>query len=524
MADNKNLKIRQPIVVVMGHVDHGKTTLLDFIRKKSHVARAASSKEDEPRSVAEREAGGITQAVGAYEIEHNGKKMTFIDTPGHEAFSKMRTRGATAADLAVLVVSAEEGVKLQTKEAIKTIKETKTPFVVAINKIDRPGADVEKTKNDLMQAEVFLEGFGGNVSFQPISAKTGDGVSELLDLLLLTAEVEHFTYDPAAPANGYVLETMLNRARGNEAVVIIKDGTLKRGVDIATESAKGQVKMLENFLGKIVPEAHGGAPAIIVGFETLPKAGEFFATGLAAIEIFKGNEKKRTATALKEDALKVVLKASDAGSLEALSEIVRAMKLEKPVLIIDESVGEVGENDVKLAVSSSAIIIGFKSKADKAAKALAEAQGVKVILSDIVYDLTRAIEVYMEESKTSDVIGTLEVLAVFNQKKLDSQLVGGKVIQGGMRGKGICEIVRVDSAHSTSSFDKAQDKSGQAGQANPSQVAKVVAGGRVLSLRQGKDTVGEVREGKEAGIVIQSTEKILVGDKIVLRVKREVEK
>ena len=228
---------RPPIVVVMGHVDHGKTTLLDFIRKAN---------------VAAREAGGITQATSAYEIVHAGRKMTFIDTPGHEAFTAMRSRGAKIADIAVLIVAADDGVKPQTKEVIQTLEETKTPYVVAFTKVDKTGDNFDKAKNDLMAAGVLLEGFGGQISFQGVSGKTGEGVPELLDLLLLAVDMENLSYDPSAPASGYVLEARRDPRRGNEATVIVKDGTLRRGVEIKTQSAAGKVKILEDFTGAVV--------------------------------------------------------------------------------------------------------------------------------------------------------------------------------------------------------------------------------------------------------------------------------
>ena len=208
------LEQRPPIVVVMGHVDHGKTTLLDYIRKAA---------------VAAREAGGITQATAAYEIIHAERKITFIDTPGHEAFTAMRSRGANIADLAILVVAADEGVKLQTKEAIKIIEDSKTPFIVAINKVDKTAGNLDKARNDLMAAGVLLEGFGGQVSYQAVSAKTGEGINEMLDLILLHADLEELTYDPSAEASGYVLEAKRDPKRGIEATVIVKNGTLNRG-------------------------------------------------------------------------------------------------------------------------------------------------------------------------------------------------------------------------------------------------------------------------------------------------------
>jgi len=215
----------------MGHVDHGKTSLLDYIRKTTVTAK---------------EAGGITQSIGAYEITHpstssgQAKQITFIDTPGHEAFSKMRARGASIADLAILVVAADDGVKPQTKESIEILNSSKTPFVVAMNKIDKPNADIERVKNDLMNNGVLLEGYGGNVSWQAISAKTGEGVNKLLDLILLTAELENFTYDPAQQANGVIIESKINSQRGIIAVAVVKNGILKIGDEISTPSARGK--------------------------------------------------------------------------------------------------------------------------------------------------------------------------------------------------------------------------------------------------------------------------------------------
>jgi len=247
----ENLKERPPVVVVMGHVDHGKTTLLDYVRKAN---------------VAAREAGGITQSVGAYEIVHGGKKIIFIDTPGHEAFTAMRSRGAEVADLAILVVAADEGVKPQTKEAIDILLKSKTPFVVAVNKIDRTN-DLEKVKNDLTSAGVLLEGYGGQVSWHGVSAKTGEGVDELLDLVVLASSVERLTFDPTVPASGYILETRVDRKRGNEATLIIKNGVLRRGEEIRTATGGGKVKILEDFLGNQTAELEPSAPALTIGLE-----------------------------------------------------------------------------------------------------------------------------------------------------------------------------------------------------------------------------------------------------------------
>jgi translation initiation factor IF-2 len=260
----KNTLQRPPVVVVMGHVDHGKTTLLDYIRKTR---------------VAEREAGGITQATGAYEIEYKGKKITFIDTPGHQAFTQMRQRGAHIADLAVLVVAADDGVKPQTKEAIEILQQTKTPFVVAINKIDKNNADVDRTKQSLTAAGVLLEKYGGDISWVEISAKEGTGVDELLDHILLMAEMEELTYNPLVAGRGYVLESRRDGQQGITVSVIIKDGIARAGEKICTLSACGKIRSLETFLRERVKELSPSSPAWIVGFETLPEVGEEFVIG-----------------------------------------------------------------------------------------------------------------------------------------------------------------------------------------------------------------------------------------------------
>ncbi|MDE2001411.1 MAG: GTP-binding protein, partial [Patescibacteria group bacterium] len=333
MANQSENNKRPPVVVVVGHVDHGKTSLLDYIRKTT---------------VAAKEAGGITQSVGAYEIEYNNRKVTFIDTPGHEAFSKMRVRGAHVADVAILVVAADDGVKPQTKEALKALTDSQTPFVVALTKIDKSTADVEKAKGDLAANGVFLEGYGGNVSFQGVSSKTGEGIGELLDLILLTADVEDLSYNPDANASGMILEAKRDSKRGNTVTVILKDGTLRRGDMIATPSAKGKVKILENFLGESVAELKPSSPAVIMGFEELPAVGEAFAAGKLPQETLDAVVKKMsprvTGSKAKDDqTVRVILKADSAGSLEALNDLLLQIPIMKDqrLEVIGQSVGEV---------------------------------------------------------------------------------------------------------------------------------------------------------------------------------------
>jgi translation initiation factor IF-2 len=490
------LKARPPIVVVVGHVDHGKTTLLDYIRKTT---------------VAAREAGGITQAVGAYEIEHGGRKITFIDTPGHEAFMAMRSRGAAAADLAILVVAADEGVKPQTKESIRILTEAKTPFIVAFNKIDKATpAVLEKAKADVMSAGVMLEGYGGQVSYHGVSAKTGEGVSDLLDLILLTADVEDLKFDPFAPASGFVLEVRREPSRGIEATVIIKDGILKRGDLIKTHTANGKVKILEDFLEEMVTQLEPSAPAVIIGFESLPKVGEEFSVGVlktkpgvAAPIAAKTGQQMPMSAAKKANTLNLILKASDGGSLEALSVVLRGVsekesaQRNKRINIVEESVGDITDGDVKHALATGSTIIGFKNKVEKGAQMLGEAQSVTIITSKIVYDLLKAVEDFLTGAAGPVAAGELEVLAVFNQEKPEKQLVGGRVLTGLFRGKASFEILR-------------RDESGE-------QIKEPAGHGRVLELREKKAEIAQAEKGKEIGVLVNSQVLVKVGDKLVIK-------
>lgn len=488
------VQARPPIVVVMGHVDHGKTTLLDYIRKAA---------------VAAREAGGITQATAAYEILHmpagsaggESRKITFIDTPGHEAFTAMRSRGANIADLAILVVAADEGVKPQTKEAIKIIEDSKTPFIVAINKVDKTGGNLDKARNDLMAAGVLLEGFGGQVSYQAVSAKTGEGIDELLDLILLSADLEELIYNADAPASGYVLEAKRDPKRGIEATVIIKNGTLNRGDAIKTHSASGKVKILEDFLGKTVSCLQPSAPALIIGFEKIPKVGEEFAVGelreAAPVKavVAPGAKTVGQLAQSKPNTLNLMLKAGDAGSLEALSVVLRGIdqKGGKEINIVEESVGDITDGDIRHAMATNATIIGFKNKIEKGAKNLSDAQGVTVITSEIVYDLSDAVEEFFAGGRGPAALGELEVLAVFNQEKLNKQLVGGRVTNGTFRPKTSFDLVR-----------------GHVG-------STPVGNGKIIGLRENKSEIFTAEKGKEIGVLLDSQTLVQVGDKLTIR-------
>jgi len=477
--ENKiSAQTRPPVVVVMGHVDHGKTSLLDYIRKTNVTAK---------------EAGGITQSIGAYEIEHSGKKITFIDTPGHEAFSKMRVRGAQAADLAILVVAADEGVKPQTKEALSQILAAKLPFVVAINKIDKPNINLEKVKSELMTAGVLLEGYGGDVSFQAISAKTGSGINELLDLILLAAEMETLIYNPEAQAKGVVIETQLDNRRGVVVSVVVEEGTLRLGDIIATAGATGKVKFLENFLGKPVKFLEPSSPALILGFESLPKVGEEFLTGKDMVFAAKAvlpTAKKIPMTQAEKDLgkIKLILKADNAGSLEALNDAVRKIiSINKPIEVLDQSVGRVGENDFKLANNTGALIIGFRVKLEKAAENLSRIYPVEIINSDIIYKIVEKIEEYALGFAGPKVAGELEVLAVFNNKDKGEQVIGGRVSIGLIRNLQRFEVWRAE---------------------------KSFAKGKIINLQEQKKNIAEAKAVKEVGLMITADDIIKVGDKL----------
>ncbi|MBS3902917.1 MAG: GTP-binding protein [Anaplasmataceae bacterium] len=474
--ENK-LASRSPIVVVVGHVDHGKTSLIDYLRKSNIVAR---------------EAGGITQAVGAYEIEHpstgsgQAKRITLIDTPGHEAFPKMRSRGANIADLAILVVAADDGVKPQTAEAIKVLQETQTPFIVAITKIDKNNADVENAKQDLTANGVLLEGFGGNVSFQPISSKTGEGIPELLDLLLLAAEVEELTYDPQAPASGFVLEAKKGKQRGLEVTLLVKNGILRQGEEIFTPHTKGKVKILENFMGKPAKELTPSSPAIVIGFEDLPLVGEEFSTNQTALSLKPKQELAVKDISKDKELVPIIIKASDAGSLEALHAIVDNLVYDRAFKILSSEIGDIHDNDVQTAISSKAIIAGFKNKVSPSAQRLADNNSAKIFTSAIIYQLIQELEKLIKDAAIEP-NGVLEILAVFNQDKLPKQIVGGKITKGTVQDKARFDIMRNDQK---------------------------IGDGKITNLQQNKQEAHSVSEGKEAGLMVVSDIAITSGDKL----------
>ena len=472
---------RPPIVVVMGHVDHGKTSLLDQIRKAN---------------VAVREAGGITQSIGAYEIEHNGERITFIDTPGHQAFSQMRVRGAKIADVAILVVAVDDSVQEQTKEAIKVLEHPpaggqKTPFIIAITKIDKANIDINKTKNDLMAAGVLLEGYGGNVSWKGVSAKTGEGVSDLLDLILLTAEVEDLKYEPNNPGRGFVLESKSDSRRGVTATVIVTDGKLKVGDEVCVGSVPAKIKSLENFLNKPIKEAMPSAPVLVMGFKEVPKIGEELLVGgeLVVPKVALAANQPRPLMAGKDSrvVINLILKADSSGSLEALSAVIKSLPLpaNHELNVISEGIGEISDGDVKWRPN---IIIGFRVGAGRAADDLAKVHEVRIMTSEIIYDLVKQLDDWMKGIGQKVVSGDLEILAVFGKKGGDQQIVGGKVASGEVKNNSAFEVQRG---------------------------GKGLGVGRIVNLQQQKRDAIKVEAGGECGLLIKSEVEIRAGDHLI---------
>lgn len=475
---------RPPIVVVMGHIDHGKSTLLDFIRQTKIV---------------EAEAGGITQHLGAYEVEVKGKKITFLDTPGHEAFTSIRERGATIADLAILVVSAEEGVKPQTLEALAAITAAHKPYLVAINKIDRPNANIERTKQNLAEHNILVESYGGKIPSVNISAKTGAGIDELLDLILLIAELEDLSANPHQPAEGYILEANLDPRVGVTATLIPKNGTLKRGDYVVSGSSLAKIKKLENYLGLVVESAPPSSPVKLYGFTAIPPVGSNFRSypdkkeAEAALQTPAPTATiEAPATGEEKFLLPIVIKADVAGSLEALKK--ELTKLITPLggwKIISEGLGAISENDVKLATGSNrSLVVGFNVKAEKAASDLAERLGITIETNNIIYRLSEWLEQKLEELRPKATVevtaGEARLLKLFSRTR-DKQVVGGQVLNGEIRRGREVKILRRGVE---------------------------IGRGRITDLEQAKEKTNTVPAGEQFGAVIESKLTLASGDTI----------
>lgn len=441
---NENKTIRPPVVAVMGHIDHGKSSLLDAIRKTNITAS---------------EAGGITQHISAYEVihEHEGasRTITFLDTPGHEAFQAMRMRGASVADVAILVVSADEGVKPQTLEAYRAITEAKIPFVVALTKIDKPEANIERAKTSLLENEIYLEGLGGNVPFAAISSKSGEGIPELLDLILLTADLAELTGNPDLPAEGFVLESSNDAKQGIGATLIIKNGTLKTGMFVVAGRAFTPVRFIENFRGDRITEATFSSPVLIRGFSLVPETGAAFITVTSkkeAEKILEAGEivpKNGVAQDMGNKLqVPIILKADVLGTIDALlHELAKYTHDRSSLRVLTAAVGPVSENDVKNAIASNALILGFNVKVESNARDLADRNGIPIETFSVIYELSKRAEEILKERtpriKVEETIAEAKILRIFSQNGA-KQVIGARTITGALPLGAQVKILRRD--------------------------------------------------------------------------------
>ncbi len=429
----QNIVSRPPIVVIMGHIDHGKSTLLDYIRKTN---------------VVDTEAGGITQHLSAYVVERTSgegtkNKITFLDTPGHEAFQKMRFRGADVADIAILIVSAEDGVMPQTLETLECITKANIPYIVAINKIDKPNANLIRTQSSLIENGIYIEGMGGNISWVSISAKSGLGVDELLDLLLLTAELADLKGDTSAPAEGKVIEGKLDMKRGNTATVIVSNGTLRTGAFIVSGRAFAPIRIMEDWNGKTIKEATLSEPVGIVGWNETPEVGASFytvSTKKEAEECVRTSHVHTDAPALQNSDIPnipILIKADVLGTIDAIKhELAKFSSDRVAVRIIGSGVGDISAGDVQnVSATEKAIIVGFNVKPDRQAVDLAERLGVEINTFDIIYKLSEwlqeALKVRTPKHEEEQITGRAKILKLFSRQK-NSHVLGGRVEEGSL--------------------------------------------------------------------------------------------
>lgn len=502
-------KTRPPVVTIMGHVDHGKTTLLDSIRK----TRVASG-----------EAGGITQHIGAYCATANGKSITFIDTPGHEAFTAMRSRGAKATDIVVIVVSAVDGVMPQTKEALNHAKAAKTPVIVAVNKMDMEGADPDKIKQQLSEQDIVPEEWGGDVAFVPLSALKGDGIKDLLERILLVAELQELTFCPERSAKGVVVEARLEKGQGSVVTFLIKDGTLQTGQNLLAGESIGRVKQIKNDQGEPVKSITAGFPAEVTGFETLPEAGDLFHTikdekaGRDLIELRKQERKNLTITdmeSLSEEELllkahspedhnrelNVVLKADVSGSLEALKSSLNNLSGKNVSLqIIHSAVGGITESDVLLASTASGVVLGFHVRPDGKALRLAKEKSVNIQTGSVIYEILDQVKPLLLGLLKPEIVieekGQAEVREIFHISKIGT-VAGCYVLSGTIQRGSFVRLVRDGRV--------------------------VHEGNKLASLKRFKEDSKEVKSGFECGLSIEGFNDIKPKDVLETYIKKEVQ-
>ena len=492
----EDLELRPPVVTVMGHVDHGKTTLLDAIRKTS---------------VTEDEAGGITQHIGAYQVEVNGEKVTFLDTPGHEAFTSMRARGAQATDVAIIIVAADDGVMPQTVEAINHAQAADVPIIVAVNKIDKPNAQPEKVKQELTEHGLVVEEWGGDTVTVPISALKQQNLDELLEMILLTSEMEELKANPNRPANGVIVEAELDRGRGPVATVLVKNGTLKVGDQIVVGSAHGRVRAMIDDHGNRIESAGPAMPVEVLGLSDVPSAGdilEVMSDGSKARDIAEEREEEKRArelvdhkTAVNLDDLfeqiqqgeikdlNIVIKADVQGSIEALKESLLDLSTDEvQVNVVHGGVGGITETDVMLASASNAIILGFNVRPGTNARKTAEKENIDIRTYRVIYraieDVRKAMEGLLDPDYKEVVIGEVEVRDTFKVPDV-GMIAGSYVTDGKVKRDAELRLLRD---------------------------GKIIHEGKISSLKRFKNDVKVVKEGYECGIGIEDYNDLKVGD------------
>ncbi|TDI90545.1 MAG: translation initiation factor IF-2 [Chloroflexi bacterium] len=491
---DENATTRPPIVTVLGHVDHGKTTLLDAIRGSK---------------VVETEAGGITQSIGAYQVNRNGQLLTFIDTPGHAAFTQMRASGAQVTDIAVLVVAADDGVMPQTIEAIDHARAADVPIIVAINKIDAPGADIDKTNAQLAEHEIIVESYGGDTVAVPVSALKGDGIDDLLESLLLVAEIQELKANPNRPGIGVVIESHMDRSRGSIASVLVRSGVVRTGDNVVAGTFRGRIKSMVDGFGNVVTEAGPSTPIEVLGLNGTPAAGDQFdvvASDRAGRDLVTTRERlaskrkvTRAATTMAEvmrrvqqsDAkeLLVVIKTGNHGSIDAVRRAVEQVSGDEvQVRVLSASSGAINEADILLASASNAMVMGFETNVEAGARKHAEASGVTIRTYDIIYNLVDEVEdaarSLLEPERKIVVTGHANILEVFSHGKRE-QIAGVRVTDGVLRRTGRMRVIRAGDEI----FD-----------------------GAITSMRHLKENVRELTNNFEGGIKIDGFHEYQEGD------------
>ncbi|MEP0806633.1 MAG: translation initiation factor IF-2 [Chloroflexota bacterium] len=495
--DKSKLKPRPPVVTILGHVDHGKTSLLDAIRQTN---------------VAAGEAGGITQHIGAYQVEMKGRLITFLDTPGHAAFTQMRARGAQGADIVILVVAADDGVMPQTKEAIAHAKAARVPIIVALNKVDKDNANPELVKKQLAEQELVPDEWGGNTMVIPVSAKLKQGVDDLLEAILLVADNMQINANPAGKVIGTVIEAQLDKSKGVIATLLVQNGTLSVGDVVVAGTAYGKLRALSDYRGKPVKKAGPSTPVQVMGLNEVPSAGDLFQVvpsekDARVIVTERLNAAKEQAQAKKKISLEdlfanvqsgeakelnLIVKADVQGSLDPIvSELNKLGGGEIGIKIIYSETGNITDNDIMLAAASNAIVIGFNVQADVSARRLAEKEGVDIRLYDIIYrmteDIEKALKGMLEPVVKEKIIGRAQVLAVFNASKF-GKVAGCRVTEGELRRNAKVRLYRGSD---------------------------LVYEGDMASLRHEKEDVREIRQGFECGVGFKNFKDIQVGDQLV---------